>query len=466
MEIFSSKTLKNDIKEIVEEFRNQEFYFDINIISQEEKRLVSDLTSKNNSREYDKGFKIRVWDGEKFLEKGDSNITKESIRSSLVRLLNSAKHNQNTLSTKRELKIEEENIEKEFNQKTDSEQFSLKDKLEKIEKIRDKIKQSDEDIVNVRVGIIEKYDEHYFTNKYKQLYQKIPIITLIKVPFVKCLDGEVRNNYQVLTDNNLKSLFERSEKGLNELLEIVNKLKKAKKLKGGKYKAVLSPKLTGLLAHESFGHGLEADTMMKDRALANEWLGKKIAPDFVSVIDYSNIEGKHGQLFFDFDGNVAKKTYLVKNGYIDEPMSDIYSKTRLNLNNSSNSRIESYDHKNYTRMTNTYFEPGEDSYKDFISEINDGIFLHNSSGGMEDPKGWGVQLQGCFGQRIKNGELIDEYYDGFSLTGFLPDILNNIKKISKEFELEGTGYCGKGHKEWVRVSEGGPYLLVNEVILG
>jgi len=30
--------------------------------------------------------------------------------------------------------------------------------------------------------------------------------------------------------------------------------------------------------------------------------------------------------------------------------------------------------------------------------------------------------------------------------------------MSDECELAGTGYCGKGHKEWVKVSDGGPYI--------
>jgi TldD protein len=176
--------------------------------------------------------------------------------------------------------------------------------------------------------------------------------------------------------------------------------------------------------------------------------------------------GKHGEFYFDHEGNLAKKTYLVKNGIINEPMADLYSKTELNLENSSNSRFESFDHKNYTRMSNTYFEAGSSSFDEMLSQIEDGIYICGSAGGMEDPKGWGVQIQGCSGIKIENGKLTDTFYDGFAITGFLPDIMKNISGVSKEFEIDGGGFCGKGHKEWVRVSEGGPYLLIDEVVLG
>ena len=39
-----------------------------------------------------------------------------------------------------------------------------------------------------------------------------------------------------------------------------------------------------------------------------------------------------------------------------------------------------------------------------------------------------------------------------------PDLLKSISMMSDECELAGTGYCGKGHKEWVKVSDGGPYI--------
>ena len=36
----------------------------------------------------------------------------------------------------------------------------------------------------------------------------------------------------------------------------------------------------------------------------------------------------------------------------------------------------------------------------------------------------------------------------------------NVKVVSKDFALYGSGACGKGYKEWVKTSVGGPYLKV------
>jgi TldD protein len=44
------------------------------------------------------------------------------------------------------------------------------------------------------------------------------------------------------------------------------------------------------------------------------------------------------------------------------------------------------------------------------------------------------------------------------MTGYVPDLLKSISMISDSIEAGGTGYCGKGYKEWVKVSDGGPYI--------
>ena len=44
------------------------------------------------------------------------------------------------------------------------------------------------------------------------------------------------------------------------------------------------------------------------------------------------------------------------------------------------------------------------------------------------------------------------------MSGYVPDLLKSITMMSDEVELCGLGMCGKGHKELVKVSDGGPYI--------
>lgn len=452
-------------KEISELFHKQGFYGDCNYYKKKEQRTIVTKTTTNVDNNADEGVKIRVWDGKTYLEYGTTSLDSKTLLDKAKTLLDKAKKNSTTYSSTQEISVDRTELEKEYLKDVVVEK-SLEEKIEILQKNKDKVLASRESVVNAKTAIIEELEEHLFVNYYKNLYQEIPLCIFVRIANVMCDDQNLRTAFEAYTNTTFEQAYEKANAHFEGFVEKISQKERAQRLKGGRYHVLLTPKLTGLLAHESFGHGMEADTMMKDRALASEWVGKKIGSDEVSIVDYSAIPGKNGEFYFDHEGNLAKETHLVKNGIISTPMADSYSKTKLKLNQSNNSRFESFDHKNYTRMSNTYFEKGSTPYVELLESIEDGILVTDSSGGMEDPKGWGVQIQGNFGQRIKNGKLVDEFYDGFTLTGFLPEIIKNIEGVSNEFEIDGAGSCGKGHKEWVRVSEGGPYLKIKEVMLG
>ena len=93
-----------------------------------------------------------------------------------------------------------------------------------------------------------------------------------------------------------------------------------------------------------------------------------------------------------------------------------------------------------------------------IASIKDGFMLCEASSGMEDPKNWGIQLMVNMAREIKDGKLTGRIFSPVVMTGYVPDLLKSISMISDDFEAGGTGYCGKGYKEWVKVSDGGPYI--------
>ena len=109
-------------------------------------------------------------------------------------------------------------------------------------------------------------------------------------------------------------------------------------------------------------------------------------------------------------------------------------------------------------MTNTVFDSGNDSLDDMISSIQQGYLLRGIESGMEDPKHWGIQCIVSRGYEIRNGKLTGKVIAPVVMTGYVPDLLNSVSMVSPDREVFGTGGCGKGHKEWVKVADGGPYL--------
>jgi TldD protein len=87
-----------------------------------------------------------------------------------------------------------------------------------------------------------------------------------------------------------------------------------------------------------------------------------------------------------------------------------------------------------------------------------GFLLESYDSGMEDPKNWGIQCVISRGREIKNGKFTGKVFAPIMMTGYVPDLLKSMSMVSKGAKLFGSGYCGKGWKEFVKTSIGGPYI--------
>ncbi|MBE5961102.1 MAG: TldD/PmbA family protein [Lachnospiraceae bacterium] len=226
----------------------------------------------------------------------------------------------------------------------------------------------------------------------------------------------------------------------------------------GLYDCVCTPDVTGMIVHEAFGHGVEMDMFVKNRALAKQYIGEYVASPLVTMHDGACAAKQTATFFFDDEGTLAHDTVIIENGILKQGISDAQSAMHLHTKPTGNGRRESFERKAYTRMTNTYFEGGKDSVEDMISSISYGFLLDNPSSGMEDPKNWGIQCMVNVAREIKDGKLTGRIFSPIVLTGYVPDLLKSITMMSDTVELGGGGFCGKGYKEWVKVSDGGPYM--------
>ncbi len=235
-------------------------------------------------------------------------------------------------------------------------------------------------------------------------------------------------------------------------------LLKSESMIPGEYDCICAPDVTGMIAHEAFGHGVEMDMFVKDRALARQYVGKQVASEMVSMHDGAAAASEVASYFFDDEGVPAHDTLVIDHGILKAGISDAQSAMHLFAEPTGNGRRENYQRKAYTRMTNTYFEAGNDRVEDMIASIQYGFLLENASSGMEDPKNWGIQCMVSVAREIRDGKLTGKVFSPIVLTGYVPDLLKSISMVSDTSELCGSGFCGKGYKEWVKVSDGGPYI--------
>ncbi len=329
--------------------------------------------------------------------------------------------------------------------------------IERLTSLKEALFATDKRIVNAGARInYQKYTK-LFLSKNKDMIQSNMWVEAYLTVAAKEGD-KVRDNYYPFSGLCGFEIMDEMEKGVKAASDVVIEYLHAEPMIPGTYTCVCNPHVTGMIVHEAFGHGVEMDMFVKDRALAKNYIGKRVASDLVTMHDSGNAVSQTGTYFFDDEGVLAKDTVIIEKGILKAGMSDAQSAMYLGTEPTGNGKRESYKRKAYTRMTNTYFEPGNDTVEDMIASVDYGFLLENPSSGMEDPKNWGIQMMVDTAREIRNGKLTGKVFSPCILSGYVPELLESISMMSNTFELGGSGACGKGYKEFVKVSDGGPYI--------
>ena len=328
--------------------------------------------------------------------------------------------------------------------------------VNKITAIREKALAVDERVLDATAAVSYRAYRKLFLSERRDLDQTV-MWTNAAVMVMAARGQEIKMAYRPFSVLGGAELLDEMEVGVEQVARDALALLESRPIPPGEYDCVCSPETTGMIVHEAFGHGVEMDMFVKDRAQAREFIGEYVASELVTMHDGSAVQ-QAATMFFDDEGTLTGDTVIIDKGVLKTGMCDALSAARLGTAPTGNGRRESYERKAYTRMTNTYFQGGDATPEEMIASIEDGFLLECPSSGMEDPKNWGIQCMVTTAKEIKNGKLTGKIYSPIVLTGYVPDLLKSVTMMSKTPVLSGSGYCGKGYKEWVKVSDGGPYM--------
>jgi len=335
--------------------------------------------------------------------------------------------------------------------------LTSKEKIEKMCFIKDTALSLSDLIVDFRVGYHEVHVSKIFISSSKDLEQSYILSEGYLVSIVR-RDGTTKYAHSSFSGLKAVELLDEMKESIEKVVDTSIKLLDAKSVTPGEYEVICSPEISGLIAHEAFGHGVEMDMFVKKRAKALEYLGKSVASKLVTMHDGAAAANNMSSYLFDDEGVLGTDTIVIENGVLKTGISDILSALKLGTNPTGNGKRESFERKAYARMTNTFFTAGKDTLQDMIASIKFGYLLDGTMSGMEDPKNWGIQCMILQGKEIKDGKFTGVVVSPVIMTGYVPDVLESISMLSETVELSGSGACGKGYKEFVKVSDGGPYI--------
>ncbi|MEK6263286.1 MAG: TldD/PmbA family protein [Clostridium sp.] len=412
----------------------------------------------------ERGFVIRVHNGVNYSEFSFNEINENNINtlvdeiqfsiSSTLQKLKNASIEVNSYDI-----IEEPVIKEEFLAEVTTlpAYLSSKEKIEKMCAIKDSALNRSDLLVDFRVVYHEVHVSKIFISNNKELDQSYiwsegHLISIVR------RDDNTKYAYESFSGLKATELLFEMKNGIEKVVRTSIELLDAKSVIPGEYEVICCPDITGLIAHEAFGHGVEMDMFVKGRAKAIEYIGESVASKLVTMHDGATAVSNISSYLFDDEGVLGTDTIVIDKGELKTGISDMLSALKLGTKPTGNGKRESFERKAYARMTNTFFAAGSDNLEDMIASVKKGYILEGCMSGMEDPKNWGIQCMLLQGREIINGKLTGKVISPVIMTGYVPDVLKSISMVSESVELFGSGACGKGYKEYVKVSDGGPYI--------
>ena len=414
---------------------------------------VDDSTREMGERFPSEGVVLRVWNGSHAVEVATGQLTKGAVEKAAGELLS-----QHQVEGTDAGFDPGDPLQRDFRTscRVDPIGMDLAEKLDRVVELHARARRHAEGFINTDVDYQENVADELYVNRVRVLSQRVIRVRGDVTFYAPGSRGPVRDSLERGGTAGWEVL-EVTDEALMELAEETRRLKAAGPLEPGEYQIVGDGSIAGTLCHESFGHGVELDMFVKDRALAEEFLGKRVGSDLVEIWDDPSLPRAFGSYFFDHEGQLVGPTHIVEKGIFLRGISDLMSASDLGVARSANGRRQDFSRKVYARMSNTFFGRGTSEVADLIAGVDDGIYVRKLTHGMEDPKGWGIFLGAHIGEEIKGGRLTGKLYSPLGMTGYVPDVLGSVDGVGRDFETNPGG-CGKGHKEFVAVSTGGPHV--------
>jgi TldD protein len=231
----------------------------------------------------------------------------------------------------------------------------------------------------------------------------------------------------------------------------------------GELPVVLAPGTGGVLIHEACGHGLEADTLVKQASVYAGREGDRFGSEIVTIVDDGTDVGAWGSFGVDDEGTPAQRTVLFDEGVLVGHLSDLRSAKKIGRPPTGNGRRQSYAHLPIVRMTNTYLLPGSDDPARIIGSVDRGVYAASFAGGEVNPANGNFVFGMAEAYMIESGE-ITHPIKGATLIGNGPQVLGVIEAIGNDFGRK-EGVCGKDGQH-APVTNGMATVLLGRMTVG
>lgn len=363
-----------------------------------------------------------------------------------------------------------------FNQKATADYYniakkwedtSIKDKIPFLQSANDKLFALDEKVIKAKIFLNDETAYTMFVSSEGVMTLDYRPMVSLGIVSIMQRGEQIENSY---TSRAYRKGFEfltpeLIEQLTQEAIDKTNILFDATKPKAGEMPVVMGAGGSGILLHEAIGHTFEADFNRKGTSIFSDKMGKKVAENFVNIVDDGTLPNDRGAINVDDEGFDAEKTYLVKDGILNSYIHDRISAKHYGVPPTGNGRRESFRHIPLPRMRSTYMENGPHSKADIISSVDYGVYVDNFSNGEVKIGAGDFTFFVKSGFLIEKGKLTAPIKD-INIIGNGPEALADISMVANDFEADNSTWsCGKDGQT-VPVTLGLPTAKINKLTVG
>ena len=427
---------------------------------------LEDSRIENSNSGYDMGCGLRVWIGDStYYAYVDSIEEKKLIEA--AKILGAAGKSSSTgkiFDLNRDLRQASSGYKANIlKNPSATAAIEKKDILEAVDRV---CREYDKHIIQVATSLSDIEEEVYTANSYgEESFHKV-IKVFLSVNAVAKKDRDIRTGYKSIAKTSGYEAISilKAESIAKEASRIAITMLGAVDAPMGALPVVIGPAFGGVIFHEACGHGLEADSVIKDASVFKGKEGKKIASDIVTAIDDPTMPYHWGSFKFDGEGYPSSSpTTLIKDGVLKSFIYDLRASRKLEKGRTPNGRRQSFRHVPIPRMTNTYIARGTEKPEDLIGSVKKGIFAKEFAGGQVDTATGDFVFGISEGYLIESGKL-GKPIRGATLIGNGPDILKKIEAIADDLDF-APGFCGKQGQS-IANEVGQPTIKISEITVG
>lgn len=408
----------------------------------------------------DFGVGVRLIFGTKALY-GYTNSTNKDELIGLTRVL--AEQNKKSTQVETPLEFKSKSFDK-IPALADKE-IKLNDKIEYLHKLNQKVREKSEMISQVNLSLFQRKQEiEIFDSEGLYMQDIRPYCRFSTLAIAK--DGKdqatgswnpgARGGFEFVEKQDLDWIADYTSKQALTTL-------KATPCPAGQMPVVIDNGFGGVIFHEACGHSLETTSVEKKASVFWDKKGEMIAHEALNAVDDGTIDHLWGSLSIDDEGMPTQRTQLIKNGKLENFISDRMGEIKTGHKRTGSARRESYKYAPASRMRNTFIEPGKHSLDDLLQSMGDGIYAKSMGGGSVNPGTGEFNFSVQEGYIVKKGK-ISEPVKGATLIGKGEEIMKNISMVGDNLDY-AAGICGSV-SGGVPVTVGQPAVKVDKILVG